>query len=350
MAQENFEKLPAEQQKEKKKKSGCLIALIVALALLLVLLIAAAVGMNYIFGRLGRFENPTPSDGTVPKMSDEFDTETQEGIENLETVDASDVTFETVDVLEGNVVNVMLIGQDRRPGEERARSDSMILVTLNKEKGTIQLTSFMRDTYLQIPGYMDNRLNVAYRYGGTDLMNETFRVNFGLEIDGNVMVDFDEFTDIIEILGGINIEMTKAEAGYMNDTRQGPCKSGMNYLDAEQALAFVRMRYLSGGDYGRTDRQRRVLMAIAESFRDADLVTIFNVIDQVLPHIVTNLTDAQIIEYATTGLGILAEGGEMETLRIPQDDAHRSASIRGMAVLVPDLEMCREDLREFIYD
>ena len=109
------------------------------------------------------------------------------------------------------------------------------------------------------------------------------------------------------------------------------------------------MRYLSGGDYGRTDRQRRVLIAIAESFRDADLVTIFNVIDQVLPHIVTNLTDAQIIEYATTGLGILTGGGEMETLRIPQDDAHYPASIRGMSVLVPDLEMCREDLREFIY-
>lgn len=350
MAQEEFEKLPDDGEQKKKKKSGCLIALIVALVLVLVLLIVAAVGLNYIFGSLGRFENPTPSDGTIPKMSDEFDTGTQEGIENLETVDASDITFATVDVLEGNVINIMLIGQDRRPGEERARSDSMILVTLNKEKGSIQLTSFMRDTYLQIPGYMDNRLNVAYRYGGTALMNETFKVNFGLEIDGNVMVDFDEFTEIIEILGGINIDMTKDEASYMNKHSDGSFQTGLNYLNAEQALSFVRMRYLTGGDYGRTDRQRRVIMAIAESFRDADLVTIFNVIDQVLPHVVTNLTDAQIIEYATTGLGILAGGGEMETLRIPQDDAHYAASIRGMSVLVPDLEMCREDLREFIYD
>ena len=115
------------------------------------------------------------------------------------------------------------------------------------------------------------------------------------------------------------------------------------------ALTFTRMRYLSGGDYGRTDRQRRVIVAIAESLRDADLMTIFNLIDQVLPHIVTNLTDAQIVEYATAGLGILAGGGEMETFRIPQDDAHYNASIRGMAVLVPDLEMCREDLQEFLY-
>ncbi len=348
MGQEEFETV---NPSEKKKKSGCLVALIVLLSLLLVLLILVAVGMNYVFGRLGHFENPDPSDGSTPQMSDEFDLESnQEGVETMETVDASDITFETVDVLEGDMINIMLIGQDRRPGEERARSDSMILVTLNKEKRSIQLTSFMRDTYVQIPGYLDNRLNVAYRYGGTDLMNETFKVNFGLEIDGNVMVDFDEFTEIISILGGVSIEMTSAEASYMNKHSEGSFQSGMNYLDEDQALDFVRMRYLTGGDYGRTDRQRRVLVAIAESFRDADLMTIFNVIDQVLPHIVTNLTDAQIIEYATTGLSILAEGGEMETFRIPQDDAHYSASIRGMAVLVPDLEMCREDLWEFIYE
>ena len=351
MAEEEFVDLRPEGEQKKKKKSGCLIFLIVMLSLLLVALIVVAVGMNYIFGRLGHFENPEPSDGTIPKMSDEFDVEgNQEGGENFETVDASDVVFETVDVLEGDMINIMLIGQDRRPGEERARSDSMILVTINQEKNTIQLTSFMRDLYVQIPGYMDNRLNVAYRYGGTDLMNDTFKVNFGLEIDGNVMVDFDEFTEIIEILGGVTLKISGAEAKYMNNASDNHFKEGTNYFNAEDALPFTRMRYAAGGDYGRTDRQRRVIMAIAESFRDADLITIFNVIDQVLPHIVTNLTDAQIIEYATKGLTILGNGGSMETLRIPQDDAHYNANIRGMAVLVPNLEACREDLREFIYD
>ena len=351
MAEEEFVDLRPEGEQKKKKKSGCLIFLIVMLSLLLVALIVVAIGMNYIFGRLGHFENPEPSDGTIPKMSDEFDVEgNQEGGENFETVDASDVVFETVDVLEGDMINIMLIGQDRRPGEERARSDSMILVTINQEKNTIQLTSFMRDLYVQIPGYMDNRLNAAYRYGGTDLMNDTFKVNFGLEIDGDVMVDFDEFTEIIEILGGVTLKISSAEAKYMNNASDNHFKEGTNYFNAEDALTFTRMRYAAGGDYGRTDRQRRVIMAIAESFRDADLITIFNVIDQVLPHIVTNLTDAQIIEYATKGLTILGNGGSMETLRIPQDDAHYNANIRGMAVLVPNLEACREDLREFIYE
>ena len=351
MADEEFVDLrPEGEQDNKKKKSGCLIFVIVMLSLLLVVLIAVALGMNYLFGRLGRFENPDPTGESIVAIPDETETDPQENLEGLESVDASDVVFETVDVLEGDMINIMLIGQDRRPGETRARSDSMILVTLNKEKNTIQLTSFMRDLYVQIPGYLDTRLNAAYRYGGTELMNETFKVNFGLEIDGNVMVDFDEFTEIIEILGGVNIEMSSAEAGYMTRHSEKKYRTGMNYLDAHDALTFTRMRYAAGGDYGRTDRQRRVIMAIANSFRDADLITIFNVIDQVLPHIVTNLSDAQIIEYATTGLGILGNGGQMETLRIPQDDAHYNANIRGMAVLVPNLEMCREDLKEFIYD
>ena len=350
MAQDEFEKLPEEGQQKKKKKSGCLIAMIVALVIVLVLLIAAALGLNYVFGRLGRFENPVQEGETIAVIPDETETDPAENVEGLESVDASDVVFETVDVLEGDVVNIMLIGQDRRPGEDRARSDSMILVSLNKEKGTIQLTSFMRDLYVQIPGYLDTRLNAAYRYGGTDLMNETVKVNFGLEIDGNVMVDFDEFTEIIKIMGGVTLDISSAEAKYMNNASDNHFSSGSNYFNAEDALTFTRMRYMAGGDYGRTDRQRRVIMAIANSFRDADLVTIFNVIDQVLPHIVTNLTDAQIIEYATTGLTILGDGGQMETLRIPQDDAHYNANIRGMAVLVPNLEMCREDLKEFIYD
>jgi LCP family protein required for cell wall assembly len=321
----------------------------VALVIVLVLLIAAALGLNYVFGRLGRFENPVQEGETIAVIPDETETDPAENVEGLESVDASDVVFETVDVLEGDVVNIMLIGQDRRPGEDRARSDSMILVSLNKEKGTIQLTSFMRDLYVQIPGYLDTRLNAAYRYGGTDLMNETFKVNFGLEIDGNVMVDFDEFTEIIKIVGGVTLDISSAEAKYMNNVSDNHFSAGSNYFNAEDALSFTRMRYAAGGDYGRTDRQRRVIMAIAYSLRDADLVTIFNLIDQVLPHIVTNLTDAQIIEYATTGLGILANGGEIGTFRIPQDDAHYNANIRGMSVLVPNLEMCREDLQEVIY-
>ena len=96
----------------------------------------------------------------------------------------------------------------------------------------ISFNTPVRDLYVQIPGYLDNRLNVAYRYGGTELMNETFKVNFGLEIDGNVMVDFDEFTEIIEIVGGVELEMSGAEAKYMNNNSDNHFSSGRNFLNA----------------------------------------------------------------------------------------------------------------------
>ncbi len=340
----------ASSKKQKKKGSGCLKAVIVFLSLILALLIAVAMGMNYILGMFGSFDELDGDQGSTESIGDEFDTDsTIAGQETIETVDPDDVTFDTVDTLEGDLVNIMLIGQDRRPGESRSRSDSMILVTLNKEKNTIQLTSFMRDLYVQIPGYKDNRLNVAYRYGGTDLMNETFKINFGVEIDGNVMVDFNEFTEIIDILGGVSLDISEAEAKYMRNAGYSNCYAGENYMDGAMALDFCRMRYAAGGDYGRTERQRRTLMALAESVRNSDFATVWKLIEEVLPHIVTNLDEGEIVQYASSGLMMLAGGAEIESMRIPQDDAHYGASIRGMSVLVPDLQMCREDLEEFIF-
>ncbi len=343
-------------EKKRVKKTGkkgniWLKIAIVVLAIVLVIMLLGVVAVNYVLGRLGRFDDPAVEGSGGETYTDEFDTDsTIDGQETIQTVDASDVTFQDVEVLEGeNIVNVMLIGQDKRPGEDRSRSDTMILVSLNKEKNAVQLTSFMRDTYVQIPGYLDNRLNVAYRYGGTELMNETFKKNFGLEIDGNVMVDFTEFATIIDMLGGVDIELSSEEVSYMHNSGYTSLSVGENHLNGEEALTFVRMRYVSGGDYGRTERQRRVLTSLANSFRGASFATIWSMVDEILPHVVTNLSDAQILEYVTTGVSLMAGGAEIQSMRIPADDAHYGAMIDGMSVLVPDLEMCREDLADFIY-
>ena len=336
------------------KKSGksrfWLKILIAVLAVVLLLLIAAAAAINFVLDNLGRFDDPAMLPEDTTPVTDEFDTDsTIAGQETIQTIDPSDVTLSQVDVLEGeDVVNIMLIGQDARPGEGRARSDSMILVTLNPKKNAIQMTSFMRDTYVQIPGYANNRLNVAYRYGGNELMNETYRINFGLEIDGNVMVNFNEFTTIIDMLGGVEMELSQEEVNYMHNKGCTDMVVGSNHLDGEETLVFVRMRYVSGGDYGRTERQRRVLGAVVESLKDSSIGTITALIKDLLPHVVTNLTDAQILNYATTGVALLANGAQIQTYRIPEDDANYGAMIDGMSVLVPDLEACRSDLEQFI--
>lgn len=357
MAQGKFEKnstaAPSGGEKKKRSRKGdlWLKILIAILAVLLVVLIVIAVVISFVLDNLGRFDDPSRIPQDTTPITDEFDTDsTIAGQETIQTIDPTDVSLDAVDVLEGeDLVNIMLIGDDSRPGEGRSRSDSMILVTLNPEKNAIQMTSFMRDTYVQIPGYINNRLNVAYRYGGNELMNETFRLNFGIQIDGNVMVNFNEFTTIIDMLGGVDLELNQEEVNYMYNRGYTDMVVGMNHMDGEHTLTFVRMRKVSGGDYGRTERQRRVLGAVIESLQDCSIGTITTMIKDLLPHVVTNLSDAQILNYATTGVALLANGAEIQTHRIPEDDAHYGAMVDGMSVLIPDLEECREDLEQFIY-
>lgn len=107
-----------------------------------------------------------------------------------------------------NIKSILLIGQDKREGESRQRSDSMILATLDKDQGTVSLTSFMRDLYVAIPGYSTTRINAAYAYGGMDLLDQTLEENFGVKIDGNVEVDFEVFQVLVDKVGGIDLELT----------------------------------------------------------------------------------------------------------------------------------------------
>ena len=353
MARGKYEKKP--EPKFKKQSSGgnktnkiLLRVMVVLLSILLVLLIVAALAMNYVFGKIGRYDDSPEATQTTASDFVEFETDATE--EGQESVDPSDVTWETVEQIEKSeeIINILLIGQDARPGEGRARSDTMILVSLNEKNNTIQMTSFMRDLYVQIPGYLDNRINAAFAMGGPELLNATLNKNFGVEVDGNVEVNFDAFTTIIDILGGVDIELDWEETGYMN--RQGfSCSQGMNHMDGKTALGFARMRQVSGGDYGRTERQREVIAAIMTSLKNAKLTDLLDLVNQVLPYVTTDLTDAEIISYATKGLNALSKGAEIRSARIPADDAHYGTFINGMSVLVPDLQMCQEDLREFIH-
>ncbi len=134
-------------------------------------------------------------------------------------LDADDVEIKTADeiipVCE-SVVNVLLVGADYQSGT-RARSDSMILCTFNQDKNTITLTSLMRDMYVQIPGYCKTRINASYAVGGMDLLLQTLKVNFGLEVDGVVEVDFSQFAKLINLLGGVELEIDYYEAKFINE-------------------------------------------------------------------------------------------------------------------------------------
>lgn len=332
-----------------------------ALAVILVLAAAVFGVMNYVLDRIGSGE--TQPMETVPPYLEDFETdppatEASNGVNSDDTtepsgepVDPDAIIWPEVEQLKSDdVINIMLIGQDARPGEKQTRADTMILVSINKKTNAIHMMSFMRDLYVQIPGgYSDNRLNAAYRFGGSELLNETIQLNFGITVDGNVTVGFEQFEKVINVLGGVDVSLTAEEADYMNkNLNVGTVTEGVNHLDGNQALQFCRIRKI-GSDFGRTERQRRVLTAVANSFKGADFGTLMGIVNNVLPYIYTDLDDGEIVSYATAAITAFINGGTIQNGRVPQNGHFEYKTIRNMSILLPDLLKCNEYLKNTIY-
>lgn len=257
------------------------------------------------------------------------------------------------------VINILLIGQDRREGQARQRSDSMILCSINKARKKIILTSIMRDLYVPIPGYSDNRINAAYQFGGMPLLDQVIEERLGVHVDGNVEVDFEGFVTSMAALGNLEIELSQAEADYMNRNGDGVeqpdpegtpwnLKAGVNSLSPSQLLAYSRIRYVGNSDWERTERQRRVLMAAFEKAKKQGLAGMLALADQVFPNLTTDMTNGQILRLLYT---VLASGiTEVESYRIPAEGTYTNETLKiGMEVLVPDLEENSRMLQEWIY-
>ena len=347
-------------KKEKKKgnaKRGILIALCVILGILLAVMAGGTVYATHLMNQIGRVEM-----GTEETLSQEaLDQLLQEEVETVAaddttpTIQEEDINWGSSNVQIGgedaeNIVNILLIGQDARPGWGRSRSDSMILCTFDKEKKTITMTSFLRDLYVQIPGYQNNRINAAYPAGGMELLNETLVQNFGVHVDGNVEVDFSHFVDVIDLLGGVDIELRSDEAHYINSNTKGSLTEGMQHLNGKQALYYSRIRYLDAdADFSRTNRQRKVISALIEKFRDSKLTTLLGLLDDLLPMVTTDMSNKEMISLATDLFPMLADC-TIVSQRIPQDDTYHLAMIRGMSVIVADMDAQREFLKNTLAD
>ncbi|MBQ3529967.1 MAG: LCP family protein [Oscillospiraceae bacterium] len=332
-----------------KVKRILLIVLSVVLALILIALIVGTAYMENLLNLI----NKNPDDSTMSSSEyEEFmnnQTETVDPTFTGETIDPTDVewTEGTEAVKHGDhIVNIMLIGQDRRPGEGRTRSDSMILCTINKKTKELTMTSFMRDMYVQISGYQDNRMNACYAFGGMKLLNTCLKENFGVFVDGNIEVDFDGFTEVIDLVGGVDIKLSNSEANHL--ANQGyNVTAGMNHLDGKTALAHARNRSVGSGDFSRTQRQRAVLSAVLEKCKGLSLTQLNNMLESILPKITTDMSNREIMD-CFVEIAPMLGSLKMTTQRIPLDDTYKYASIRGMSVLVPDLEANRQFLREML--
>ena len=337
-------------EEQNKKKRTTKIVVCVILGIVLAAVLAVTFFAQYLLGKLNY------ADRSQPSLSQEEidaiqngDGETVDPNFNGPNLNGDEIDWGEVYATIGgddNIVNVMLIGQDRRPGEDRARSDSMILVTFNKEKKTITMTSFMRDLYVKIPGgYLDNRINVSYSLGGIELLNQTLLENFGVVVDATVEVDFGQFRKIIDLLGGVQIELDEAEARYINkkmNTRD--VEPGLQTLNGRQALWYARNRSTGGtSDFGRTNRQRTVLNALIEAYKNKPLTEMVGLLDDILPLITTDLTQGEIINYVIALFPMFSEC-EIVTQHIPVQGGYYDATIRGMQVLVPNMDVNRQAL------
>ena len=329
--------------KTKKTPAGKVVLTVVIVLLILVLLFS--IGAAIVHRTLNKINRADNTDIVAPENAmDELDPEDLEATDKPPEVDGDSIKWEDIDDLEvdDNLINILLVGQDSRTGA-RERSDSMIVVSVNTETGEVAMVSFMRDLYVQMPeGYMDNRMNAAYAFGGFDYLYEVLQKNFGLKCSGGFEVNFDGFTDVVNTMGGVDIELSAAEARVVG----GGAVAGMNHLNGSQALTYARIRKIDS-DFNRTARQRKVLNALFEKIKDSDLNTLLKLTDTLLPLMTTDMNNTQIISLVMK-LAPLMSGMELKSYRIPIDGSYYDATIRGMMVLVPDLAMNRNYLKDVL--
>lgn len=325
-----------------KDREGIWKKLRTAFYALLALTVFAAAGisayMESLLNEIDRVPEATPETVAIEKQT-----------ENDVTLTTSGKDSKTV------VTNILLVGQDRRAGEKKnGRSDAMILCTVNRRTKTVTLTSFMRDLYVKIPGKKNNRINAAYAIGGIKLLDQCLEENFGVQVDGNVVVDFQAFMKAVDLVGGVDVELTGKEAAYLNAATyrdqarwESDLLEGINHLNGNSALAYARIRKISGNDFGRTKRQRKVLAALLEKVSNLTLPEIHRLLKTLLGEVSTDMTNTQILGYAMEFLSEI-KNYQVETQQIPEEGTYRNVTIDGMQVLLPDLEKNRDILSEII--
>lgn len=338
--------------KKKSRSRVGMTVLCILLGLVLAVMLGGTIYANHLMNLMNRVEigsEETLSQEQIEQILAEetiAPDETIAPVMDEEDVNWGDDEGKVIETTE-NIVNILLIGQDSRTATGRARSDSMILVTFNREAKTITLTSFLRDLYVKIPGYQDNKMNAAYAFGGMELLNQTMEVNFGVKVDGNVEVNFARFAEVIDLLGGVDMELRQDEAGYINfASGRYELQAGMQHLDGEQALYYSRIRHLDNdSDFSRTGRQRKVINALIEKFRNTKLTTLLGLLDDLLPMITTNMTNSEIIGYATDLFPMLVDC-TIISQRVPADGAYTLATIRDMSCVVADMDAARKLLAQ----
>ena len=242
--------------------------------------------------------------------------------------------------------NILLLGSDAREGEKVSRADTIMIAHYNEDKGTYKLTSVMRDIYVSIPGEGKHKINSAFMHGGPELMRKTIKENFDIDLQYYAIVDFQGFVQLIDeaFPNGVEINVEKRMEEYVDV----PLEPGLQKLNGDQMLSFVRFRHDAIGDFGRVQRQQQALQAIGDQLSGIQTIPkLPKLVGVVKPYINTNMDTGDILFMAKDFFG--KDRGSIETFRIPIENGYRDASIKGEgAVLELDLEENREAFHQFL--
>lgn len=371
-----------DKRKPRKKKKKLNIFIKVLIVLLVIILaggsflvftrpgrkIMSNLAVEWAYWRMGKNAktDDKPAKNASGSAVETKEEEEEEGLkvgEITENIDPSKMSATFRNALhEDGVYNILLLGVEAIGNNSTAsgRTDSIMIATLNTKQKTLGLTSIMRDSYVTIPGFYNTRINAAFNHGGVPLMYETIAYNYGLRLDGSIIVSFKTFQKIIDDLGGVDIEITPGEAQYLNTTNyiskrsNRTLKPGMNHMNGNQALGYSRVRKVatldgSNNDQGRTSRHRRVMAAIFKEVKKSNPITLVKLLDTVFSQVQTDIKKSNASSYLAEVMELSLDGVPLDTFRLPAEGTYQGAIINGAAVVTFDIPKNKDELANFVF-
>lgn len=246
-----------------------------------------------------------------------------------------------------SVYNILLMGIDSKDVENTSRSDAMILMSIDSHNMQVKLTSFMRDSYVSIPGYGWAKLNAACTWGGPQLVVDTIEYNFGIDIDAYCKIGYEMLITLVDGIGGITVpEISDVESRALSILKVN-IEPGLNiHLDGNEALQYCRIRK-GQSDFNRTERQRETITIIIKKCLRTNPVKLVKVMKSIVGEVKCSLSKAGIMRLAMKTLPCLL--GDIRSGRVPADGTWYNDTRNSQAVLIVDTEKNREYLKEFIY-
>jgi LCP family protein required for cell wall assembly len=261
--------------------------------------------------------------------------------------------------LDSGITNIALFGVDSRDSSDTGRSDSIMVLSIDKVHNKIKISSVMRDTYVKVAGHGMTKITHAYAYGGPTLAIKTLNSNFDLNIRNYATVNFEGMAKIIDSLGGVQVDVKSNEVHYLNldldeiakldhSSLKHVTSKGLQNLNGVQAVAYSRIRMTGNGDFERTDRQRTVLTALLEKVKAGGAIKFPGMVSSILPDTTTSFGQLDILALGTSVL--TSNMSNIDQVRFPVDGYCKGETIGGVYYLVANLNTTTDQIHQFIYD